>query len=138
MGFSVRIFFVNDQDEIKRISYASFERILLRDSKQAHLEHKNSRVRYAEVVLEVENRKPVSIVRIVYGYLKFDSEGYANKEFLDEEQRIAMGMISLPLPGDSLNIVHASDRFAQKIFKDNFSWTPSFELEQAIFKAAIK
>ncbi|MFH0725090.1 MAG: hypothetical protein V2B19_01825 [Pseudomonadota bacterium] len=138
MGFSIRIFFVNDQDEIKRISYASFERILRRDPKQAHHEHKNSRIRYAEVVLEVENRKPVSIVRIVYGYLKFDSKGYADKKFLAEEQRVAMGMMSLPLPGDSSIVVHASDRFAQKIFKDNFSWTPTFELEQTIFKAAIE
>lgn len=29
MGFSVRIFFINDQDEIKRISYASFEKFYL-------------------------------------------------------------------------------------------------------------
>jgi hypothetical protein len=138
MGFGFRIFFVNDKDEIKRISHTSFERIFNRDPKEVHLEYKNTRIRYAEVILEFENRSPVSIVRIVYGYLKFDSNGHADKEFHNEEQRVAMGMISLPLPGESSNVVHASDRFAQKAFKDNFSWSPSFALEQSIIKAAFE
>jgi hypothetical protein len=138
MSFGLRIFFVNDKDEIKRISHTSFERIFNRDPKEVHLEYKNTRIRYAEVILEIENRKPVSIVRIVYGYLKFDSNGHADKEFHNEEQRVAMGMISLPLPGESSNVVHASDRFAQKAFKDNFSWSPSFALEQSIVKAVFE
>ena len=57
MGFGIRVFSVNDQDEIKRISYASFGRILSRDSKEAHLEYKNTRIRYAEVILEIENER---------------------------------------------------------------------------------
>jgi hypothetical protein len=138
MGFGFRIFFINDRDEIKRISHTSFERIFNRSPKEVHLEYKNTRIRYAEVILEIENRKPVSIARIVYGYLKFDSKGRVDKEFYDEEQRVAMGMISLPLPGESSNVVHATDRFAQKAFKDNFSWSPSFELEQSIIKAAFE
>lgn len=138
MGFGFRIFFVNDKDEIKRIPHASFERIFNRDPKEVHLEYKNTRVRYAEVILELENRKPVSIARVVYGYLKFDSKGRVDKKSQDEEQRVAMGMISLPLPGEASNIVHASDRFAEKRFKDNFTWTPSFELEQEIIAKSFE
>ena len=138
MGFGFRIFFVDDKEEIKRISHTSFEKIFHRDPKEVHLEYKNTRIRYAEVILELENRKPVSIVRIVYGYLKFDSNGLVDKEFQDEERRVAMEMISLPLPGESSNVVHASDRFAQKAFKDNFTWSPSFELEQSIIKTALE
>jgi hypothetical protein len=138
MGFGIRVFFINDHDEITRISRASYERILRRDSKEAHLEYKNTRIRFAEAILELENRKPVSVVRIVYGYLKFDSKGLADKEFLDEEHRVALSMISLPLPGESSNVVHARDRFAKKVFKDNFSWSPSFELEQSIIKRAFE
>jgi hypothetical protein len=138
MGFGIRVFFVNDHDEITRISRVGYERILRRDPKEVHLEYENARIRYAEVILEIENRKPVSIVRIVFGYVKFDSKGYADKAFFDEEHRVAMSMISLPLPGESSNVVHASDRFAKKVFKDNFSWNPSFELEQSIIKEALK
>ena len=137
MGFGFRIFFVNEQDEIKRVSHASFERIFNRDPKKILPEYKNSRIRYAEVILEIENRKPVSIVRIVYGFLKFDSKGYVDKEFQDEKMRVGMNMISLPLPGESPNVVHASDRFAQKTFKDQFTWSPSFELERSIIEASF-
>jgi hypothetical protein len=137
MGFGFRIFFVNDKDEIKRIPYARFERIFYRDPKETLLEYKNARIRYAEVILEIENRKPVSIVRVVYGYLKFNSKGHVDKEFQNEEMRVGMNMISLPLTGESSNVVHASDRFAQKTFKDKFSWSPSFELEQSIIEASF-
>jgi hypothetical protein len=138
VGFGFRIFFVNDKDEIKRIPFARFDRIFNRDPKEVHLEYKNDSIRYAEVVLELENRKPVSIVRIVYGYLKFDSEGYVDKEFQAEEMRVGMGMLSLPIFNETSNVVNASDRFAQKTFKDKFSWDPSFELEQFIIKASFE
>jgi hypothetical protein len=138
MGYGFRIFFVNEKDEIKRISHASFERIFRRDPKEVHSEYKNTRIRYAEVILELENRKPVSILRIVYGYLKFDSNGRVDKEYQDEERRVAMGMISFPLLEESSNVVHASDRFAQKVFKDNYTWTPSFELGQSIINASFE
>ena len=91
MGFGFRIFFVNDKDEIKRVSYTSFERIF--------------------------NRDP--------------------KEVQDEEMRVGMNMISLPLSGESSNVVHASDKFAQKTFKDKFAWSPSFELELSIIEASF-
>lgn len=138
MGFSIRIFFVDDDDNITRISRALYDRILHSDSKESLLEYKNTRVRYAEVILELENRKPISIERIVYGFLEFDSKGMVDKDFLNAEHRVAMSMITIPLLGDSSNVVHASDRFAKKRFKDNFSWTPSFELEHAIIKKAFE
>ena len=138
MGFGFRIFFIDDDDNITRISQALYERIMHRDSKESLLEYKNTRFRYAEVILELENRKPISIERIVYGYIEFNSKGMVDKDFLNAEQQVAMNMLALPLPGESSNIVHASDKFAKKRFKDEFSWTPSFELEQTIIKKAFE
>lgn len=137
MGFGFRIYFVNDKDEIKRVSNASFKRISDRNPKEVHPEYKNSRIRYAEVILEIENRKTVSIVRIVYGYLKFDSTGRIDKELQDEEMRAAMGMISFQSADKSSNVVDASSRFAKKAYKDKYTWNPSPELEQAIIEAAF-
>jgi len=139
MGFGLRIYFIDENDEITRIPMARFERIRDRDPKESLPEYKNSRIRYAEIILELQNRKPISIARIVYGYLKIDSEGKVDREFLKTEGQVAINMMpAISLPGEPENIVHASDRFAQKRFKDEFTWTPSIELEQEIIKKSLE
>ena len=139
MGFGFRIYFLDEDDKIERIPTTRFERILDRDPKETLLEYKNSRIRYAEIILELKNRKPISITRIVYAYLQFDSEGKVDREFLNMEGQVAISMMpSIPLPGNPENVVQASDRFAQKRFKDEFTWTPSFELEQEIIKKSFE
>ena len=139
MGFGLRIFFIDENDKITRIASARFERIRDRNPKETLSEYKNCRIRYAEVILELENRKPISIARIVYGYLQFDSKGQVDKEFLDTEGQVAISMLpSISLPGESEKVINASDRFAQKRFKDEFTWTPSFELEQAIIQKSFE
>lgn len=139
MGFSLRIYFIDEDDKITRIPMTRFERIRNRDPKESLSEYKNSRIRYAEVILELENKKPILISRIVYGYLQFDSEGKVDKEYLNTVGRVAISMMpSIPLPGEPDNVINASDRFAQKRFKDEFRWTPSFELEQEIIKKSFE
>lgn len=139
MGFGLRIFFIDENDKIIRVPMARFERIRDMDPKESLPEYRNSRIRYAEIIVELQNRKPISIARIVYGYLQIDSEGKVDREFLNMEGQVAINMMpSIPLPGEPENVVHASNRFAQKRFKDEFTWTPSFELEQEIIKKSFK
>ncbi|TET68671.1 MAG: hypothetical protein E3J56_11075 [Candidatus Aminicenantes bacterium] len=69
--------------KIIRISTSRFDRIQNRDPKEALIQYKDSRIRYAMVILQLENRKPISIVQIDYGYLLFDSEGRIDPDFLD-------------------------------------------------------
>jgi hypothetical protein len=139
MGFGLRIFFINEDNKILRIPATRFERIIGRDRKESLSKYKNSRIRYAEIILELENRKPVSIARIVYGYLQFDSEGKVDKDFLDTEGHVAINMMPyIPLPDEPENVIHANHRFARKRFKNEFTWKPSFELEQEIFKKAFE
>ena len=139
MGFGFRVFIIDEEDQLKRIPTTRFDRIRDRDPKESLSEYKNSRIRYAEVILELENRKPISIARIVHGYLQFDSEGKVDKEYLNTEGQVAISMMpSIPLPGEPENVINASDRFAQKRFKDEFTWTPSFELEQEIIKKSFE
>jgi hypothetical protein len=73
------------------------------------------------------------------GYLALDSEGRLDPKFLDAENMTAVSMVpSIPLPGESPNIIRARDKFAQKRFKNEFTWSPTPELEQAICNKALK
>jgi hypothetical protein len=70
MGFGFQIFLIDEADKIIRIAATRFDRLRDRDPKESLLQYKNSRIRYAMVTLELENRKPISIARIDYGYLE--------------------------------------------------------------------
>ena len=139
MGFCFRIFLIDEADKIIRIATARFDRLRDRDPKESLAQYKNSRIRYAMVILELENRKPISIVRVDYGYLALDFEGRVDKKFLDTESMTAVSMIPpIPLPGESPNIVRARDKFAERRFKNEFTWSPTPELEQSICNEAFK
>ena len=131
MGYSLRIFFIDNDDNIKKIPLTRFDRIRARDPKEKLVAYKNSRIRYAEIVVELENRKPVYLARAVYGYLIFDADGLLDNKFLEDEWEIMCNILSSAPP--SGNLIHANDRFAEKRFKNKFKWTPSSELEKKIF-----
>ena len=61
MGFGLRIFFIDKDNKIEKIPLSRFEKIRARDENEILLEYKDSRIRYAEAVVELERRKPVSI-----------------------------------------------------------------------------
>ena len=82
-AFVFEYFLLMKKTEIIRISTSRFDRIRNRDPKEALIQYKDSRIRYAMVILQLENRKPISIVQIDYGYLLFDSEGRIDPDFLD-------------------------------------------------------
>ena len=67
MGYSLRVFFIDKDDNIKKVPLTRFDRIRARDPKEKLRECKNSRIRYAEIVVELANRKPVLLARAVYG-----------------------------------------------------------------------
>lgn len=138
MGFGFRVFLIDEEDKIIRISTSRFDRIRNRDPKEALIQYKDSRIRYAMVILQLENRKPISIVQIDYGYLLFDSEGRIDPDFLDEEGITAVSMIPfIPFNEDQSSVVHAGHKFAAKRFKNEFTWSPTAELEQAIYDKAF-
>jgi hypothetical protein len=139
MGLGLRIFFIDNDNKIKKIPLSRFERIFARDPKELHPEYNDTRIRYAEVIVEMENRKPISILRIHYGYLLFDSKGRVDQEFLDREAQVAIGMLPpLSISRESEKVINADDKFAQKRFKHEFTWAPTKELEDAIIAKVFK
>ena len=139
MGFGFRIFLVDENDKIIRIHATRFDRIRNRDPKESLPQYKNTRIRYAMVILELENRKPIAVVRIDYGYLAFDLEGRVDQKFLDSEGKVAMSMLSFgSFNEDPSGVVYAGHKFAKKRFKNEFTWLPSPELEQTIIHKVFK
>ena len=75
MGLSIRIFIVEDDDTIKRLQLACYERLLKLDPDERLSKYAGKRVRYALIVVDLVNRKPIEVVRDEYAHLDFDEEG---------------------------------------------------------------
>ena len=129
----MRIFIINDDDSLRRIPNAKYERMLRGDPNEPLLEYADKRIRYALAIVETENRKPNKIIRIQYSYLFFDSKGFLDAQEMDREMRLGINMVP-PILDDGINstVINAEYKFAKKRYTERYLWTPSRELEVAI------
>lgn len=136
MGLGSRIFIVNDDGSLHRLSMAKFERLFQQDLKERMVRYAGRRVKYAHVVVELENRKPVKVVMSQFSYLPFDTEGRIDQASMEKEARLGMEIVepidSGPLPE---NVVDARHHFARKRFSDRYLWQPDPDIIEAIIEA---
>ena len=133
MGTGMRVFFVNEDDTLKRMSLARYQRLLGADPEVRLPEYAGKRVRYALAILEFVNRKPVEIVSIQYSILSFDPSGRIDAGELEKEMKLGFKMLQpLMEDFDFPNVINAEDRFAMKSFHDRYTWTPNSEIEKTI------
>ena len=138
MATAFRVFLVGDDDSLKRLPIGRYEKMLKADPKESLPEYAGKRVRYALVILELVNRKPVEIEEIQYSYLTFDAQGRLDPADFEKQVRLAMEVVgSLDSAQKHERIIYARHRFAEKRLQDQYRWIPSPELETAIVNAAL-
>ena len=135
MGISLRIFVVDDDNSIRRIPLTRYERLFRHDPEERFPEYAGKRVRYAEVAVELVQRKPVEILRMLYFIMPFDSEGRIDASEHQNETRLAIELLPPFSAGQSGQVIDARHRFAKKRYDSKYRWTPSPEIEAAIIKA---
>ena len=94
MGLGIRVFIVKDDDTIKRLPLARFERLHKRDPAERLLEYSGKRVRYALIIVDLLNRIPIEILRDEFGFLEFDDEGRIKKTEHDKQESLAFDMLT--------------------------------------------
>jgi hypothetical protein len=136
MGLSIRIFIVDEDDSLHRLALARYERLLRDDPAESIPEYAGKRVRYALIVVDLVNRRPVEIVHAEFSWLSFDFEGRLDRSEKEKVARLAMEAIP-PLFGDedSERLVDARHRFAKKRYDSEYRWKPSSDIEAAIINA---
>ena len=137
MGIGIRVFIVEDDDRLRRISEKQFEGLRSNDKKTKPLpEYDDRNIRYVLVGLDIENRKGSEIIHIDYGYFCFDNNGRFDKDFRQREHRSVAHSVSLSSspykqnPKD--NVIEAGHIFNKKRHKNEFHWTPTESLKKAI------
>jgi len=139
MGISVRVYIVRDDDSIQRFPLNRYERLMHGDSNERAPEFAGKRIRYAEIILELANRKPTEILRAIFAYMHFDAEGRIDSANLEKQHRLSIDSIPpLPVSSDSGNVIDISHLFAQKRLHHQYEWKPTQEIILALYRAIFQ
>jgi hypothetical protein len=136
MGIGTRIFFIDDDDTMHRFPLAKFERLRRGDPKESLPQYAGKRLRYALVVLEMENRRPINIIMVQHSYLYFDFEGRIDTSEREKAATLAVNMVPpSPKERQTGQVINAHHRFAKKEHEHRYSWTPTPEIGESIVAA---
>jgi hypothetical protein len=138
MGVGLRIFIVNDDNSLERLALKKYERLMQRDPDISLPQYAGKLVRYAEVAVEFENRKPVEILRMEYFIMQFDSKGRIGGTVQDDIMSLGVNLIPPIYFKNDPVVIDAQHHFAKKRFDQQFRWKPTSEIEMAILKAIFK
>ena len=139
MGLGGRIFVFDDDDNLRRVSVKKFTQLFLRPkSSEPFPEFANQRVRYAFVMIEFENKKPIEIFYVQYSIVKFDEKGKLDIDERDRADQLSFDATSSYKPKiSSSSVIDAKKLFSHKRYQNEFRWQPSPEIEEAIIKAVF-
>jgi hypothetical protein len=136
MGLSFRRFLIAQDESIYRLATSKFDR-MLRDPGSHGLPYfAGQRVRMADVVVELDGRVPVRVLRRTFAMLAFDTDGHIDSGRFDKQQRALTELALAPAldaPRAKGAILDATDRFIAQ----GGAWQPSGALARAIDAAAL-
>jgi len=136
MGLSIRIFIVEDDDTIKRLPMIRFERLLNRDPNEKLSKYAGKRIRYALIVVDLVNRRPIEIVKNEFAYLNFDDEGRLEVSEHEQTESLAFDMLNFfTLEQQDKRVIDARHKFSKKRYFDKYRWEPTDEIIAAISEA---
>jgi hypothetical protein len=133
MGTGCRVFLVEDDDSIQRISMARLHRLLHFDWRESLPQYAGKRVRCAMVFVEVARKQVLAIQDIQYSILAFDTKGRIDKKEWEKGMRLGTDLLP-PLLNEHYprKVIEAHHRFAKRRYEHEFKWKPSRKLEEAV------
>jgi hypothetical protein len=138
MGTSFRMFVIDDDDSLSRIPVARYQRSRTQEPDGDFPQYAGRRVRCAMVVLQVAGRIPLSIERIDYSMLLFDSKGYIDTAEQEKKARLAVEVLP-PFENEErpAQVINARNRFAKRRYENEFKWKPTPAMQAAIVAAIL-
>ena len=136
MGISCRRFIVDDEGRLVRLRNTIFERLLRDPQHHTMPVLAGQRVRMAEILVQLADRKPVQVARRVYFIVSFDEAGRLDTtRFRDQQWALAESALDrvFTVPGDDDRVLEAASRFIAQ----GGRWRPSSELARYIDDAAL-
>ena len=133
MGMTCRVFVIDDNDSLQRLSMARFDRLLRFDRQETLPQYAGKRIRCAMAVLIVDGKQVQTIRHIDYFILPFDRNGRIDKKEWTRGVRLALELLPSVLDGaHPKQVIDARHRFMKKRYDHEFKWKPSQKVDDAI------
>lgn len=133
MACSIRIFIVGKDDTLYRLARTKFTGMFDDPENHLMLRFAGQRVRMAEAIVELRDRVPYNIARLIYETLRFDEDGKFDRNTLVRQNfALAEHFLDAPTTNNTV-IIDASHRFVAQ----GGHWQPSPKLERKIHQAAL-
>jgi hypothetical protein len=138
VGFGVRVYGFDPAGQVRRITVSTFEHLFDGANDKTIPEYAGQRIKIAMLFLRTHNRKPISIRRIEYSIVFFDSKGCIDQDQVREEMHMAASSAEWfgPNPRDVLTQLKPS--LARLKYRDKFSWIPTREEKQLIERLTLQ
>ena len=115
MGMGSRLFLIDDDDSLQRLSVEKLSQLIRFDKGVTLPQYAGKRIRCAMAVLEVAGRRVRTIRHIDYFMLPFDDRGRVDKKAWTRGVSLALEMLPPVLGGTYSNqVIDARDRFMKK------------------------
>jgi hypothetical protein len=138
VGMGSRLFLIDDNDSLQRLSVEKLGRLMRFDKKVVLPQYAGKRIRCAMAVLEVAGRQVQTIRHIDYFVLPFDDKGRIDKEEWTRGVRLALELLPSGLEEmHPKQVVDARHRFMKKRYDHEFKWRPSRKMEEEIVTAIM-
>ena|SRR5207249_4890688 len=114
MGIGVRQILVNDNDEVLLLTNRFYKKLWDKSPEGLIQQFAGRRVRWVEAAVEIQNCRPVAILRVIYSYMYFDA-GRLDTDRLMQDTALKMEAgIGDIFWTRSDRVIHASSRFAAR------------------------
>ena len=131
--YSPRTFVVGPDETLYRLATAKFARMLDDPERYRLPGFAGQRVRMVEAIVELRERVPYRVVRLVYQMLGFDAEGrFDRRAFERQNAALAEPLVGEPTTKDAA-VVDASSRFIAQ----GGRWQPSPSMVRRLRRAAL-
>jgi hypothetical protein len=138
MGTTLRIFFIDEDDSLRRIPIARFDRLNQHNPSGRFPEYAGKLVRCATVAVTTLHRRPVEIIHMDYSIIGFDEEGFIDALRDRREMELARELLPLPMEEEpSHQVIDAKSRFLKKRYTHEFKWAPDREMVASIIAAVL-
>ncbi len=136
MALSSRIFIVGTDDTLYRLAGTKFSGMLHDPSSYPLPRFASQRVRMASATIELQDRLPYRVIRVIYEMLQFDDQGQMDIETFNHQNAAHVDVVlenTLTSSRSDTAIIDASSRFISQ----GGRWNPSPSLEWRICQAAL-
>ena len=136
MGIGCRRFIVDDEGRLVRLRNAIFERLLREPQHHTMPALAGQRVRIAEILVQLADRRPILVVRRVYFVVGFDEAGrLVTTRFQNQQWALAESALDrvFAVPSGDDRVLDVASRFIAQ----GGRWRPSSELAQNIDDTAL-